>query len=66
MVIERLARSSGRVQVFIQVGLLLRQAEAQPFGEYLMVAVAQSTVGLLRTQNPQQGVVTVSSTHFVA
>jgi hypothetical protein len=38
-------RGAGCGQVLIQVGFLLRQGEAQPFGKNLVVTVAERAVG---------------------
>jgi hypothetical protein len=52
VVIERLPGHPGDAQVFIQVRLLFRQAEPQPFREYLVVAVAKGAVRVFRSQKP--------------
>lgn len=59
-VIESFSRSTDRSQKIIQVRLLLRQAESQPLGENLMMAVAQSPVRILRSQHSEQHVMAVS------
>jgi len=60
-VVECGARTPAGTQVIVQIGLLLRQAELQPFGEHLMMAIAQCPIGGLRPENPQKFFVTVSA-----
>jgi hypothetical protein len=59
-------RVAGDPQVLIEVRLLFRKAESQPFREDLMVTVAKCAVSVFRPQNPRQGLVMVSTACPVA
>jgi len=48
------------LQIFIEVALLLDEAESQPLRKHLMMTVTERTVGVLVSQEPRQRFVAIA------